>query len=949
MEEKQRSLEENARRLRALLEAMRDVVLVVGPDGRYLDIVPTRPDLLYRPAEEILGRTIREIFPREQAEFFQEAIDRTLRTRQVVTIEYALPIEGREVWFEGRLSPMLDERGEAVAALLVARDITEERCAREALRESEEKYRTLVEQSSEAIYLLFNRRFELINRRFSEMFGITQEEARAPDFDFIQLVAPQSRPLIEERAARIRRGEAVPPRYEFTALTRDGREILVETSVAYVPYRGGIATQGVVRDITAQKQAEAQMLRRERYLACLADTAQKLLGAADPFAVLPEVLACLGETAEADRVYIFEAHEDAQGRLLVSQRMEWCAPGITPQIDNPAMQNLPCIEAGFGRWVEALSHNEVIAGKVADFPPSERPLLEAQGIRSILVFPLMVGGIPYGFIGFDSCRTEREWEQAEIDLLSAAARNIAQAIEKSRALRALRESEERYRRLIELLPDAVAVHQDGRIRMVNLTGARMLGYESPEEIIGRPVLEFVHPDDHAVVQERIRAQQERGERVPPLEERFLRRDGCVIPMEVTAAPFMLGGRPASLVVARDISARKRLEEQLRQAQKMEALGRLAGGVAHDFNNLLTAINGYAELLLSSLRPDDPLRAEAEAILKAGQRATMLTQQLLAFGRRQVMELRVVDLNQVLEGLAGMLRRLIREDIELVLSLSPELGHVRVDVAQMEQVIVNLVVNARDAMPNGGRLTLETANVEWDEAWIFPDLTPGRYVRLTVSDTGEGIPEEVREHLFEPFFTTKEVGIGLGLATVYGIVRQFNGHIRVDSEPGRGSTFSIYLPRVEEPLEAPAEPPAIEKWPRGKETVLVVEDDEMVRALATRVLRGQGYRVLEARRGDEALQMAAAFREPIHLLLTDVLVPHMSSRVLLERLRESHPEVRVLYMSGYAENLIARHVSLEPTTPLLRKPFTPQTLAQKVRAVLDARNSPDSPQRERDST
>lgn len=935
-------MEESTRRLRALLEAMRDVVLVVGPDGRYLDIAPTRPDLLYRPPEQILGRTIHEIFPREQAEFFQEAIDRTLRTRRAVTIEYALPIEGREVWFEGRLSPMLDERGEAVAALLVARDITEERRAREALRESEEKYRALVEQSSEAIYLFFNRRFEFINRRFSEMFGISPEEARAPDFDFIQLVAPRSRPQIEEHAAKIRRGEAVPPRYEFTALTRDGRELLVEASVAYVPYRGGVATQGIVRDITAQKQAEAQMLRRERYLACLAETAQKLLGAADPFTVLPEVLACLGETAEADRVYIFEAHEDAQGRLLVSQRMEWCAPGITPQIDNPAMQNLPCVEAGFGRWVEALSRNEMIAGKVADFPPSERPRLEAQGTRSILVFPLLVEGLPYGFIGFDSCRTEREWAQVEMDLLSTAARNIAQAIEKSRALRALRESEERYRRLIELLPDAVAVHQDGLVRMVNLTGARMLGYESPEEVIGRPVLDFVHPDDHAVVRERIRAQLERGERAPPLEERFLRRDGTAIPVEVTAAPFMLGGRPASLVVARDISARKRLEEELRQAQKMEALGRLAGGVAHDFNNLLTAINGYAELLLSSLRPDDPLRAEAEAILKAGQRATMLTQQLLAFGRRQVMELRVVDLNQVLEGLAGMLRRLIREDIELAFSLSPEPGHVRVDVAQMEQVIVNLVVNARDAMPNGGQLTLETAWSE-DETQVPPGLAPGRYVRLTVRDTGEGIPEEVREHLFEPFFTTKEVGLGLGLATVYGIVRQFGGHIQVDTEPGRGSAFHIYLPRAEveapgrPPLpEVPPAPPAVEEWPRGKETILVVEDDEMVRALAVRILRGQGYRVLEVRRGDEAIQTAAAYREPIHLLLTDVLVPHMSSRVLLERLQEGHPEVRVLYMSGHAENLIAQHVLLEPGSPLLRKPFTSQALVQKVRAVLDAR-------------
>jgi len=924
--------EETARRLCALLEAMQDVVLVVGPDGRYLDIAPTRPDLLYRPPQELLGRTIHEIFPREQAEFFQEAIDRTLRTRQVVTIEYALPIEGREVWFEGRLSPMFDAEGRPNAALLVAHDITEQRRFREALRESEEMYRALVEQSSEAIFLLFNHRLEFINRRFSEMFGVRLEEARSPEFDFFQLVAPPSRPQV---ALWIQQGGVTPPRYELTALTRDGREIQVEVSAARIPYRGSTAVQGVVRDITAQKQAEEQLARRERYLDCLAETAQKLLGATDPLAVLPEVLACLGETSGADRVYIFEVHEDDRGRSLVSQRLEWCAPGISPQIDNPALQNLPWIEAGFGRWVEALIRNEVIVGRVADFPPAERPLLEAQEIRSILVLPLLVGGVLYGFIGFDSCRTEREWEQAEVDLLSTAARNIAQAIEKGRAVRALRESEERYRRLIELLPDAVAVHQDGRIRMVNQVGVRMLGYESPEEVIGRPALDFVHPDNHAVVRERIRAQLERGNRVPPLEERFLRKDGSVIPVEVTAAPFMLGGRPASLVVIRDISARKRLEEELRQAQKMEALGRLAGGIAHDFNNLLTAINGYTELLLSALHPDDPLRAEAEAIQKAGERAAMLTRQLLALGRRQIMELRVVNLNQVLEGLTGMLRRLIREDIELVFSPSSGAAPVRVDVAQMEQVVINLVVNARDAMPAGGRLILETANVELGEEEALPDLPTGRYVRLTVSDTGEGIPEEVREHLFEPFFTTKDRGMGLGLATAYGIVRQFGGHIRVDSEPGRGSIFSVYLPRVEETPEAPAQPPPPAECPRGWETILVVEDDEMVRNLAGRVLRDQGYRVLEARRGDEALQIASAFQEPIHLLLTDVFVPHTSSRLLLERLREHHPELRVLYMSGYAEDLVARHVALEPGILLLRKPFTPQALAQKVRAALDA--------------
>ena len=929
------SPEESARRFRALLEAMEDVVIIVGPDGRYRDVAPTRPDLLYRPPEEILGKTSFDIFPREQAELFQQAVEQTMRTGEVVRIEYMLPIAGQELWFEGRLSPILDDEGQSSAVLLVARDITEQQRSRQALREREEQYRTLVEQSNDALYLLFDRRFEFINRRFTEMFGVSPEEVRSPDFDFTSLVAPQSRPLVEERDRKVHQGEPVSPCYEFTALTKDDREIVVEASVAYIPYRGGIATQGIVRDITERKRFEQQLRQRGRYLACLAEIAQDMLRVQDPFAVLSDVLARLGETAQAGRVHIFEAHRDEAGQALLSLRARWQDPRVQQWVDPSTLQNLPWAGRWFERWAEILSQNQMIAGKAQDLPEAERQHLEAQGVQSILVLPLFVGGAWYGFIGFDLCEEAREWEQAEVDLLAAAAHDIAQSIERSQALQALQESEERYRRLIELLPDGVTVHQDGIVRMVNLIGARLLGYNSPEEIIGRPALEFVHPDDHPLVIERIRAQLEQNETAPPLEERFLRKDGTVIPVEVSGTPFTLGGRPASLVVARDVTQRKRLEEQLRQAQKMEAIGRLAGGVAHDFNNLLTAINGYAELLLSGISPDNPLRHEVEAILRAGERAAKLTQQLLAFSRRQVMEMRVVSLNQILEGLATMLRRIIGEDIDLLVRPAANLSNVRVDSAQMEQAVVNLVVNSRDAMPDGGELVLETDNVELDKAYTLDhaEVTPGSYVRLSVSDTGEGIPPEVQKHLFEPFFTTKEGGTGLGLATVYGIIKQFGGHVQVYSEAGQGTTFHLYLPCVEAPLEeAPA--PAAEEWPRGVETILVVEDNDMVRNLAVRVLTRQGYAVLEARRGDEALAIAAAYQGTIGLLLTDVVMPQMSGRALVEHLRGGRPEIQVLYMSGYTDNIIAHHGALEPGTPFIQKPFTPQALARKVRATLD---------------
>jgi len=372
-------------------------------------------------------------------------------------------------------------------------------------------------------------------------------------------------------------------------------------------------------------------------------------------------------------------------------------------------------------------------------------------------------------------------------------------------------------------------------------------------------------------------------------------------------------------------------------QKMEAIGQLAGGVAHDFNNLLTVINGFGELLAVRLEPTDPRRALVEEILKAGERAAALTQQLLAFSRRQVMVVQVVDLNEVVADTERMLRRLIGEDVELITLPDPELGRVRADPRQLQQVILNLAVNARDAMPHGGKLTIETANVELDETYArqHAAITPGAYVMLAVSDTGHGMDAETRSRIFEPFFTTKEQGkgTGLGLAMVYGIVKQSNGDIWVYSEPGQGTTFKLYFPRVDD-AERPAPPGAPQEIPHGTETILLVEDEPQVRALARRVLEACGYTVLEAARGDEALQCCQQHAEPIHLLLTDVVMPGMGGPAVARLMARVHPEIKVLYMSGYTDAAVARHGMLEAGAALLQKPFTPTTLAQQVRRVLD---------------
>jgi PAS domain S-box-containing protein len=384
--------------------------------------------------------------------------------------------------------------------------------------------------------------------------------------------------------------------------------------------------------------------------------------------------------------------------------------------------------------------------------------------------------------------------------------------------------------------------------------------------------------------------------------------------------------------------RAALEEQLRQSQKMEAIGRLAGGVAHDFNNLLTVIKGYSQLTLSEIKDGNPLRGDIEEIKNAADRAADLTRQLLAFSRRQIMEMKTLDLNTILQNLEKMLRRLIGEDIELTFLLGDDLGRVKVDPGQIEQVFMNLVVNARDAMLRGGKLTIETANAVLDEEYARKHVAvkPGQYVMLSVTDTGIGMTPEVRERVFEPFFTTKEKGkgTGLGLSTVYGIVKQSGGNIWVYSEPGRGTTFKIYLPQVDEALEELTEKIETKEVPRGSETVLIVEDDKEVRGLAARILENQGYKVLEASQGSEALPLCKEHQKPIHLMLTDVVMPGLDGRELAERAKSFHPGMKVLYMSGYTENTIIHHGVLEKGLNYIQKPFTVDGLARKVREVLD---------------
>ncbi len=472
----------------------------------------------------------------------------------------------------------------------------------------------------------------------------------------------------------------------------------------------------------------------------------------------------------------------------------------------------------------------------------------------------------------------------------------------------------------------------------NPAAQRLYGY-AKEEIIGKPVSLLIPPDRLDELTS-ILGQVRRGEAVKPFQTVRRRKDGGLIDVLLGVSPIKdaEGRLVGASGISHDITEARRLEEQYRQAQKMEAVGHLAGGVAHDFNNLLTVINGYSDLLLGRLGPEDPMRGLLAEIHKAGERAGSLTRQLLAFSRRQVLEPKVLDLNAVVSDTEKMLRRLIGEDVLLAVVLDPVLGRVKVDPGQMQQVLLNLAVNARDAMPQGGRLTIETRNVTLDEdyARTHPDIRPGEYAMLAVSDSGVGMDGATKARLFEPFFTTKGPGkgTGLGLATVYGIVKQSGGSIEVYSEPGQGATFKVYLPRVQEPVSSGKSFYGLRTMPRGSETVLLVEDEDAVRALAGHVLRSCGYAVLEAADGRQAVQVAEKHRGPIDLLVSDVVMPHLGGRQLAERLVAGRPGLKVLFLSGYTDDAVVRHGVLGADYAFLQKPFTTAGLAQKVREVLD---------------
>jgi PAS domain S-box-containing protein len=779
------------------------------------------------------------------------------------------------------------------------RDVTEHKRADEALRESEERYRTILENIEDGYYEVdLAGNFTFFNDSLCRMLGYSRDEMIGMGNQ--QYTDQENRKKLFQAFNEVYRTGEPAKEFDWGVIRKDGTKLFGEVSVSLIKDSKGkpIGFRGIARDITKRKQAEEALRTEKQRFQTLTENS--------PF-----------------------------GMVMIDQ-------DGTFKYMNPKFREL------FGYDLTDIPDGKTWFKKAYPNPTYRHDVIEAW-INDLKSFK---PGEKRSQIFTVTCKdgTEKTINFIPVQLETGENLMACEDItERKRAEEALRNSEERFRIAAKSSSDLIWDWDilDGSLEWFGNIDER-LGYnpgEFPRTIDAWE--KVIHPDEHDRVMTAL--DQHLKMYKPYMEEyRVQRKDGTFCYWTDRGTAFWdEKGNPFKMIGAcEDITDRKRaeeemraLEEQFRQSQKMEAVGRLGGGIAHDFNNLLTVIKGYSQLSLLDLKESDPLWGNIQEIQKATQRATDLTRQLLAFSRRQILDLKVLDMNTLLRDLDKMLRRIIGEDIELVTLSDGNLGRVKIDPGQIEQVIFNLAVNARDAMPAGGKLLIETTNVELDKEYANAHIgvAPGRYVKLSVSDTGIGMSQEVREKVFEPFFTTKDKGkgTGLGLSTVYGIVKQSGGNIWVYSEPGHGTTFKIYLPKVEEELDTLHGRDETEFSPRGSETVLLVEDEQEVRLLAHRLLSQQGYRVLEATNGEEALYVAhEQGGEEIHLLLTDVVMPQMGGKELADQLKILRPDIKVLYTSGYTDDAIVHHGVLEPGIHFLQKPFSLKTLSHKVREVLD---------------
>jgi two-component system, cell cycle sensor histidine kinase and response regulator CckA len=762
-------------------------------------------------------------------------------------------------------------------------------------------------------------RTQCVNQAFQSMFGYSAAETLGKSID--QLIFPADRAAEAQWIAQcLQRGERLT--LETQRRCKDGSLLDLSVSSAPLIIDGqAVAFYAIYRDVSERKRAEALS-------SALYRIAEKSSSTQDLQQFFAAVHGIVDELMCARNFSI--AIHDPESQLLSFPYF------VDEQESVPAPAKL----------ASGLTEYVLRTGEPLLCTPELAQQMQHRGQISLTTpLPLHWLGVPLkvnhhilGALVLKSYSKNTRFRERDQDVLSLISQQLAAAIDRKRNEQALRRSEVCYRSLVQTAVYGIYRSSlEGHFLDVNPALIGMLGYNSALEVLALDPEKdvFADPPEHARLVDEFR----RTGRMDGFEVRWKRKDGAIITVRISGRAVAGGDEPADVLeaIAEDITERRVLEDQFRQAQKMEAVGRLAGGIAHDFNNLLMVISGYTEVLLDQLTVGHPMHAKAEAIQQASDRATTLTRQLLAFSRKQLLQLKVIDVNSIVEDMERLLRPLIGEDIELTTSLAPAVGCTRADAGQLEQVIMNLVVNAKDAMPNGGKISIGTASVTLDDSYR-PENTfikNGPYVMISVSDTGDGMDRETQARIFEPFFTTKEKskGTGLGLSTVYGIIKQSGGYVFVQSELGRGTVFTIYFPRTDEPSEATGATPVSLAAAGGNETVLLVEDEDSVRQLVRETLESRGYRVLEAANGNAALTLAASQAEPIHLLITDVVMPGLSGHELVQQLLPARPALKVLYLSGYAQETLTAPAAAEAQKAFLQKPFTLQSLIRKVREIL----------------
>ncbi|MGC2610711.1 MAG: PAS domain S-box protein [Candidatus Sulfotelmatobacter sp.] len=761
-------------------------------------------------------------------------------------------------------------------------------------------------------------RIQCVNQEFQRLFGYSPAQILGKSIN--QVIFPPDRAAEADWIAQcLKRGESIT--LETQRLAKDGT--LLDVSVSYAPLiiDGEItAFYDIYRDISERKHAEALSSALYR----IAEKASATQDLQQFFAAIHGIV----DELMCARNFSIAIH-DPESQLLSFPYF------VDEQESAPAPAKLA---SGLVEYVLRTGEPLLCTPQIAhQLQQRGKIKLDAPPPLHWLGVPLKVNHHILGAVVLKSYSRNTHFRERDQDVLALISQQLAAAIDRKRNEQALRRSEVCYRSLVQTAVYGIYRSSlEGHFLDVNPALIGMLGYNSALEVLSLDPQNdvFVDPAEHTRLVNEFR----RTGRMDGFEVRWKRKDAAIITVRISGRA-VAGDEPADVLeaIAEDITERRVLEDQFRQAQKMEAVGRLAGGIAHDFNNLLMVISGYTEVMLDQLTLGHPLHSKAEAIQQASDRATTLTRQLLAFSRKQLLELKVIDVNAIVADMERLLRPLIGEDIELSTSLAPAVGCTRADAGQLEQVIMNLVVNAKDAMPNGGKISIRTASVTLDDSYrpenIF--IKNGPYVMIAVSDNGEGMDRETQARIFEPFFTTKEKGkgTGLGLSTVYGIIKQSGGYVFVQSELGRGTVFTIYFPRVDEPSEAIGATPVALAAVGGTETVLLVEDEDSVRQLVRETLESRGYRVLEAANGADALTLAAAHPDPIHLVITDVIMPGLSGHELVQQLQPTRPGLKVLYLSGYAQDAFPATAAADSQKTFLQKPFTLQNLTRKVREIL----------------